>query len=121
MQIVWSQKLVCGLFANNVASFAVIVGPTSRMFAANVGRRVPLFVGQPPDDCGPLQIPLGEHPPFAAPIDARKERIDHRAPRELAMAPTRLGGRDPIFATMPFGISQVCRVEFRSHPSSVPN
>ena len=48
----WSQKLVCGLFANNVASFAVIVGPTSRMFAANVGRRVPLFVGQPPDDCG---------------------------------------------------------------------
>jgi len=37
--------LVCGLFANNVGSFAAIVGPMSRMFAANVGRRVPVFVG----------------------------------------------------------------------------
>ena len=62
LQAVWSQRLVCGLFANNVVSFAAIVGPTSRMFAANVGRRVPLFVGQPPDDCGPLQVesPLHE-------------------------------------------------------------
>src|SRR5262249_27723881 len=58
LQAVWSQRLVCGLFANNVVSFAAIVGPTSRMFAANVGRRVPLFVGQPPDDCGPLHIPF---------------------------------------------------------------
>ena len=54
LQAVWSQRLVCGLFANNVVSFAAIVGPTSRMFAANVGRRVPLFVGHPPDDCGPF-------------------------------------------------------------------
>jgi hypothetical protein len=52
----WSQRLVCGLFANNVVSFAAIVGPTSRVFAANVGRQVPLFAGQPPDDCGPLQV-----------------------------------------------------------------
>ncbi len=52
----WSQKPVCGLLANNVGSFAAIVGPTSRVFAANVGRQVPLFAGQPPDDCGPLQL-----------------------------------------------------------------
>ena len=36
-----------------------IVGPTSRVFAANVGRQVPLFAGQPPDDCGPLQLQIG--------------------------------------------------------------
>src|SRR5262249_28728189 len=54
------------------------------------------------------------------PLDARKERLDHRAPRELAMAPTRWGGRDHIFATMPCGISQVWRVELRSHPSRGP-
>ena len=52
----WAQKPVCGLFANNVGSFAAIVGPTSRVFAANVGRQVALFAGQPPDDCGPLHI-----------------------------------------------------------------
>ena len=28
------------------------------MFAAHVGQRVPLFVGQPPDNCGPLHIVL---------------------------------------------------------------
>src|SRR5262245_3783439 len=54
----WSQRPVCGLFANNVVSFATIVGPTSRVFVANVGRRVPLFAGQPPDDCGPLHLHL---------------------------------------------------------------
>ena len=52
----WAQRPVCGLFANNVGSCAAIVGPTSRVFAANVGRQVPLFAGQPPDDCGPLQL-----------------------------------------------------------------
>ena len=35
-----------------------IVGPTSRVFAANVGRQVPLFAGQPPDDCGPLHLSI---------------------------------------------------------------
>jgi len=52
----WSQKPVWGLLANNVVSFAAIVGLTSRVFVANVGRQVPLFAGQPPDDCGPLHI-----------------------------------------------------------------
>src|SRR5262249_47336908 len=56
LQTMWAQKPVCGLFANNVGSFAAIVGPTSRVFAANVGRQVPLFAGQPADDCGPLHI-----------------------------------------------------------------
>ena len=54
VQTMWAQNPVCGLFANNVGSLAAIVGPTSRVFAANVGRQVPLFVGQPADDCGPL-------------------------------------------------------------------
>src|SRR5215831_2732604 len=58
LQTMWAQKPVCGLFANNVGSLAAIVGPTSPVFAANVSRQVPLFAGQPADDCGPLQIPL---------------------------------------------------------------
>jgi hypothetical protein len=56
LQTMWAQKPVCGLFANNVGSLAAIVGPTSRVFAANVSRQVPLFAGQPADDCGPLQV-----------------------------------------------------------------
>jgi len=39
-----------------VVSFAAIVGLTSRVFVANMGRQASLFVGQPPDDCGPLQV-----------------------------------------------------------------
>ena len=74
-----------------------------------------------PIDTGPLRIFMGEQPPFDAPIDDIKERIDHRAHIELAMAPTRLGWRDQIFDKSPFGISEVCRVWFCSHPSSVPN
>ena len=42
----WSQKPVCGLFANNMVSLAAIVGPTSRVFAVNVGRQGLLFVGE---------------------------------------------------------------------------
>lgn len=56
LQTMWAQKPVCGLFANNVGSLAAIVGPTSRVFAANVSRQVPLFAGQPADDCGPLHV-----------------------------------------------------------------
>jgi hypothetical protein len=37
LQTMWAQRPVCGLFANNVGSFAAIVGPMSRVFAANVG------------------------------------------------------------------------------------
>jgi hypothetical protein len=58
VQTMWAQKPVCGLFANNVGSLAAIVGPTSRVFADNVGRQVPLFAGQPADDCGPLHVPF---------------------------------------------------------------
>src|SRR5262249_24920847 len=56
LQTMWAQKPVCGPFANNVGSLAAIVGPTSPVFAANVSRQVPLFAGQPADDCGPLQL-----------------------------------------------------------------
>src|SRR5262249_36377778 len=56
LQTMWAQKPVCGLFANNVGSLAAIVGPTSRVFAANVSRQVSLFAGQPADDCGPLHV-----------------------------------------------------------------
>ena|SRR5215831_8392291 len=56
LQTMWAQKPVCGLFANNVGSLAAIVGPTSPVFAANVSRQVPLFAGQPADDCGPLHL-----------------------------------------------------------------
>ena len=58
LQTMWSQKPVCGLFANNMVSLAAIVGPTSRVFAVNVGRQGLLFAGQPPDNCGPLQVSL---------------------------------------------------------------
>ena len=56
LQTMWSQKPVCGLFANNMVSLAAIVGPTSRVFAVNVGRQGLLFAGQPPDNCGPLHV-----------------------------------------------------------------
>ena len=59
LQTMWSQKPVCGLFANNMVSLAAIVGPTSRVFAVNVGRQGLLFAGQPPDNCGPLQLRHG--------------------------------------------------------------
>jgi hypothetical protein len=55
-----------------------------------------------PRDPLPLRILLEEQPSFATPIDARKERMDRRAPSELAMAPIRLGWRDQIFDTVPF-------------------
>src|SRR5262249_58240837 len=58
LQTMWAQKPVCGLFANNVGSLAAIVGPTSPVFAANVSRQVPLFAGQPADDCGPLHVSM---------------------------------------------------------------
>jgi hypothetical protein len=64
---------------------------------------------------------MGEHPPFDAPIDNIKERMDHRPHSEFAVASTRLRWWDQIFDKIPFGISKVCRVWCGSHPSRIPN
>jgi hypothetical protein len=69
----------------------------------------------------PFWILMGEHPPFDAPIDNIKERMDHRPHIEFAVASTRLRWWDQIFDKIPFGISKVCRVWFGSHPSRIPN
>jgi hypothetical protein len=63
-----------------------------------------------PVHTGPLRILMGEHPPFAAPVDDIKERIDDRPHVQLAGAPTWLGWREQIFDKLPFGISEVCRI-----------
>ena len=64
---------------------------------------------------------MGEHTPFDAPIDDIKDGIDHRPHLQHAVPPTRLGWRDQMFDTIPFGISKVCRVWFRGHSHSLPN
>ena len=74
-----------------------------------------------PVDALPLGILMGEHPPFNAPIDDIKERIDHRAHIQLAVASTGLGWGDQIFEKIPFGISEVCRVWMGIHPYRIPN
>src|SRR4029453_7155423 len=74
-----------------------------------------------PVHTGPLGILMREHAPFDAPVNDIKDGIDHRPHIELAVAPTRFGGRDQISDKSPFGISKVCRVWFGSHPSSLPN
>ena len=74
-----------------------------------------------PVHTGPLGILMGEHPPFDAPIDDIKKRIDDRPHIQLAGAPTRFGWRDQLFDQIPFGISEVCRVWCCSHSHSVPN
>ena len=52
----WSRADVCESVARNVVSFAQNVGLTTHVSARNVGRYVPLFAGQPLDDCGPLHL-----------------------------------------------------------------
>src|SRR5215469_5387079 len=74
-----------------------------------------------PIDPWPFGICVGQHPPFDAPSDDREDGIDHRPHIAFAVAPTRLGWRDPIFDQIPFSISEVCRVWLCIHPSSVPN
>jgi hypothetical protein len=74
-----------------------------------------------PVDTGPLGLLMRQPPPFDASIDDIKDRIDHRSHIQLAGTPTRLGWRDQIFDTIPFGISEVCRVWLSIHPSRVLN
>src|SRR5215831_17479464 len=74
-----------------------------------------------PVHTGPLGILMREHAPFEAPVNDRKDGIDHRSHIELAVAPTRFGWGDQISDKIPFGISKVCRVWCGSHPSSVLN
>ena len=89
----WSQKPVCGLFANNVGSLAAIVGPTSRVFAANVGRQVPLFASQPPDDCGPLHLAVNDENQTAQFATLEDGRI-------LPQSTITLIGKQPSAATL---------------------
>ena len=74
-----------------------------------------------PVHTGPLRILMGEHPPFDAPVDDIKERIDDRPHIQLAGAPTWFGWWDQIFDKIPFGISEVCRVWCCSHAHNVPH
>src|SRR6267142_312031 len=74
-----------------------------------------------PVDTRPLRILMGEHPPFDTPIDDIKDRIEHLPHIQRTVAPPRLGWRDQRFDTIPFGISEVCRVWFRGHPYRIPN
>jgi len=85
----------------------------------------PLSAGAPlaaiPLHPGPLRLLMREHAPFAAPIDDIKNSLDHRPSIELAVAPTRLGWGDPIFAQIPCGLREVCGVWIGVHPQSVLN
>jgi hypothetical protein len=69
----------------------------------------------------PLRIVMGQQAPFDAPVDDIKNGIDHRAHIQRAAASTRFGGRNQMFDTIPFGISEVCRVWIGVHPQSVLN
>jgi hypothetical protein len=64
---------------------------------------------------------MREHPPFDTPVDDIEDRIDHRPHIEFTGAPTGLGWGDQIFDTIPFGISEVCRVWMGIHPYRTPN
>jgi len=69
----------------------------------------------------PLWRLLGQHAPFDAPVDDIKNGMNHRAHIQRAAASTRLGGWNQMFDTIPFGISEVCRVWMSVHPQSVLN
>jgi hypothetical protein len=74
-----------------------------------------------PGHTGPLRLLLGEHAPLDAPIDDRKQGMDHRPHLQLAVAPTRLGWWDQRLDKIPVGISAVCGVWIGVHPQSVLN
>jgi hypothetical protein len=63
---------------------------------------------------------MGEHAPLAAPVDARKNGIDHRAHIQLAVAPTWLRG-DQLVEKIPRSISERCGVWIGAHPQRVLN
>src|SRR5215208_3404184 len=101
------------------ACFLAHTGPQGVMHSLPVPAVAPL--AEIPVHTRPLRILMGQHPPFDAPVDDIENGLDHRPHIECAGASPRLGWWDQIFDTIPFGISQVCRVWCGSHPSSVPN
>jgi len=74
-----------------------------------------------PVHTGPLWLLMGEHAPFDAPVDDRKNGLDHRVHIPLAVTPTRLRWWDQILEKIPFGISEVSGVWIGVHPHSVLN
>ena len=74
-----------------------------------------------PGHTGPLRRLRREPAPCAAPVDDRNNGRDHRAPSQCTVAPTRLGGRNPLFDISPCGISEVCGVWIGVPPQSVRN
>ena len=113
--------------AVETASCWVLVAPSllAHLGAQRIMEALPVSTVAPlaeiPVHTRPLGILMGEHPPFNAPIDDIKERIDHRAHIQLAVASTGLGWGDQIFEKIPFGISEVCRVWMGIHPYRIPN
>ena len=92
---------------------AIAPGALGVVEALPVTTRAPL--AEIPVHTGPLWILRREHTPCDTPVDNIKNRGDHRPHSAFPVVPTRLGWRNQIFATLPFGLSEVCWVWFRCH------
>ena len=112
-------------WARRTASGGVVraAGRRTPLGAQGLVEALPGAPGAPgaarPGHPGPLGLGMGPPPPWEAPGDDRPERLDARPHRPRAVAPTRLGGWEAIFQTLPGGIRAVCGVWIGVHPPRV--